>query len=142
MWTVRVRRRRRTQKFKSQLTGRETRPNYLLSHRMGKSPKRSSGAPSSPSTSASSPVKTTSVPTPAFVVAKDEPVAITTNGSEEESDLLRLCDAITARAHLLAPGNEDLDLMRLAAEVVKSSFDRGVFIFFCSRVVEECTVEF
>lgn len=92
---------------------------------MGKSPKRASGPPSSTSASSSSPGKT--LPSPGFVVAKDDPVvsATTTIGLEEDSDLLRLCDAITARAHLLAPGNEDLDLMRLAAEVVKSSFDRG-----------------
>lgn len=81
---------------------------------MGKSKKAGKSSTPSPS---SLPI-TASIP----AIEINEPETIE---EEEESDLLRLCDAITAKAHVLAPGNSDLSLLQQAKEVVKSSFDRG-----------------
>ena len=46
-----------------------------------------------------------------------------------ENDLVKLAELITARAHFLAPGNGDAILAQQAKQVLKASFDRGVY--FC-----------
>lgn len=43
----------------------------------------------------------------------------------ESNDLLRLAEKLIKSAHLLAPGNEDSNLLELSNSVLKSSFDRG-----------------